>query len=123
SLLLPAAIMSRDDTPSFFKKVWLQLFAVSGVIAAIGLSWWWKIEDVRTPDTTPRVSFGDPVEAGRAKLTPLSLTVQRSDEGGGRFILDGEFLNETGSTLESVFGFPARLPEILVEGERIEAAG
>ena len=115
--------MSHDHTPSLFKRVWLQLLAATGVIAAVGLNWWWKIEDVRTPDAAPLVSFGDAVEAGRAKLTPLSLAVEHSEESGGRFILDAELLNETGSTLESVFGFPPKLPELLVEGERIEAAG
>lgn len=85
---------------------------VVGTLAALSLSWWWKIDELRSPQDVPQAALMQKLDVGRLWLTPVA--VKYHNEGGGRrIVLETLLENRTGSTQTALFGAPARLPKLL----------
>lgn len=93
------------------------MLGAAGTLAAITLSWWWKVEDARTPKHLPLAVLGQKIEAGRVQLTPLAV---HYDEG--KLVLEADVENPTGETQTGPFGTPARLPELVDGNHSLPAA-
>ncbi len=105
--------MSGDLKPSLLRRLWLRAVATAGVAAAVLLSWWWKVEDARIPETAPAAGFGRPVDLGRSMLTPAALEWRADD---GQIVLNAVMENTTGETQIAIFGAPAHLPQLILDG-------
>ncbi len=108
--------MSDDKKRSFLRRLGLRLLATMGIVAAVLLSWWLKIEDARTPEVTPQIVFGQSVDMGRSRLTPLSLQLRRAEGQPDQLVLSAMIENVTGETQDAVFGIPAKPPKLVVDG-------
>jgi len=109
--------MVRELLKSTAQRVWVRLIATLGLAAAVGTTWWMKIEDIRAPHTLPAVVFGEPVKVGRSIFTPQKLVIESGTKPGERkLVLTGLLENATGSSQVAVFGFPEKLP-VLSAGE------
>lgn len=80
------------------------------------LGWWWRVDKMRSPETTPAVGFGAPIDTGRSAVTPLALQLR---QGGSKIVLSAQIENITGVTQGIPFGFPPRLPQLLVDGDAL----
>lgn len=89
------------------------MLATAGVVAAVLLSWWWKVEDARMPENAPAAAFGNPVDLGRTSLTPMALAWDRQ---ASRLILNATIENITGETQVAIFGTPAHPPQLMLDG-------
>src|SRR5690606_4213315 len=99
--------MARYSLRSTARQIPARLLAAIGILAAIVVTWWMKVEDTRIPDTPPQIAFGEPVNVGRSIFTPQKLSIERGEEQGERrLVLTGLLENVTGSTQVAVFGFP-----------------
>lgn len=105
--------MSGDPKSGLLRRLWLRAVATAGVAAAVLLSWWWKVEEARTPETAPAAAFGRAVDLGRTVLTPVSLE-WRADEG--QIVLNAAIENITGETQVAIFGTPPHPPQLILEG-------
>lgn len=105
--------MSADPKPTLLRRLWLRTVATAGVAAAVMLSWWWKVEDARTPENAPPAIFGGAVDLGRTLLTPASLEWRA---GEGQFILNAVIENVTGETQLAIFGTPPHPPQLVLNG-------
>ncbi len=112
----PNQTMSDAKKRSFLRQLGLRLLATMGIVGAVLLSWWLKIEDARTPDETPQIALGQPVDMGRSRLTPISLQLRRIEGKPDQLVLFAAIENVTGETQDAVFGIPARPPELDVDG-------
>lgn len=99
------------DSPeiSTLRRFALRALAAAGVGAAVLLSWWWRVDEVREPDTVPAVAFGQTIPLGRSSITPQTLTFE-----DGQIILTSVVENITGTTQAGPFGVPAKLPELQI---------
>lgn len=102
--------MTPAKQRSLPRRVLPRIVAALGLVAAVLLSWWMRIEDARTADTPPRIALGQPVDLGRVMLTPLSLAVAPEGDGPPQLVLRARLENLTGRTEGAVFGFPPRPP-------------
>ena len=89
------------------------MLATAGVAAAVLLSWWWKVEEARSPDTAPATTFGQAIDMGRTRLTPLSLTLHQAE---GQLVLTAVIENVTGETQIAIFGGPPHPPQLMLDG-------
>lgn len=89
------------------RRLWPRVAAGAGLAAALVLSWWWKVEDARKPDSIPELTLGQPVDLGRVRLTPLA--VQRQ---GGELRLQAVVENVTGESQTAIFGIPPHPPQL-----------
>ncbi|RCW86803.1 hypothetical protein [Paracoccus lutimaris] len=105
--------MTRDTRPSLLRRIWLRTLATAGIAAAVLLSWWWKIEEARSPETAPAAAFGTAVDLGRTALTPMVLEWQPGD---GRLVLTAAIENLTGETQVAIFGGPPHPPQLILNG-------
>lgn len=106
--------MTAPAPSHLLRRLWLRLLATAGATLAVLVGFWSSVEDLRTPDTVPQISFGQPVEMGRTRLTPLTLGWQDGQDGP-QITLRALAENVTGETQFAVFGTPARLPELRLE--------
>jgi hypothetical protein len=105
--------MSVAPKINLLRRLWLRALATAGVVAAVLLSWWWKVEDARTPDNAPEATFGGTIDLGRSALTPLALTLRPGDD---RLVLTAMIENRTGETQLAVFGAPPHPPQLVLDG-------
>ena len=105
--------MTRDIKPSLLRRIWLRALATAGVAAAVLLSWWWKVEEARSPENAPATGFGSTVDLGRTALTPVALEWQ---SGKGRLVLTAVIENMTGETQVAIFGGPPHPPQLILNG-------
>lgn len=110
--------MSEQTKPRLIHQLWLRALATVGVAAAVLLSWWWKVDDLRAPDALPVVGFGQPVDMGRTLLTPQALQLHQT---AGRLVMTALAENLTGQTQNAIFGAPGRPPEVSVAGQALAA--
>lgn len=94
-----------------------------GVIAAVLLSWWWKVEDARSPDQLPRLALDQPVDLGRSLAIPQSLEWRHADGLPDRLVLVMAMENITGETQYDFFGPASALPQLWIDGERQQPPG
>ena len=111
--------MTAGRKTTIFRRLWVRLLATAGLAAAILLSWWWRIDEARSPDQVPVVALGDRIDLGRSVITPLSLRLSDHD---GQLILDAVIENVTGRTQGAVFGMPEHLPQLVLDGTPIDPA-
>lgn len=109
--------MVRRPLRSTFHQIRVQAFAAIGIVAAIAVAWWMKVENARAPHAAPQIAFGEPVKVGRAVFTPRSLVIRNappsSANGSGRkLVLAGQLENATGESQVAMFGFPEELPAL-----------
>lgn len=108
--------MVRNSLRSTVRQIWVRMLAAIGILAAIAVAWWMKVEDARVPDAPPRIAFGEPVNVGRAVFVPYKLTIESatpSATGSQRkLVLTGQLENVTGSSQLAVFGSPEKLPAL-----------
>lgn len=111
--------MARYSLRSTFRQIWLRIFATIGIITAIAVAYWMKVEDARVTDTPPQIAFGDPVNVGRAVFTPQKLTIETdaapaatSMRRDRKLILRGRLENATGESQVAILGSPEKLPGI-----------
>lgn len=103
--------MARYSLRSTARQLRVRVLTTIGILAAIVVTWWMKVEDARNPDAPPQVAFGEPVGVGRAVFTPQKLTIEPGSEQGERkLVLVGQLENVTSSSQRDVFGFPGGLP-------------
>ena len=105
--------MSADPKPTLLRRLWLRVVATAGVAAAVLLSWWWKVEEARTPENAPAAAFGRPVDLGRTVLTPASLE-WRPD--ARQLVLNAVLENVTAETQVAIFGTPPHPPQLILNG-------
>lgn len=110
------ARMVRHPLRSTARQIRARLFAAIGILAAIAVAWWMKVEDARVPDASPQIAFGEPVSLGRAVFTPQKLTVEKAgpsatagSQAGRKLVLTGQIENVTGTSQAAVFGQPEKL--------------
>lgn len=96
------------------RRLWLRLFATVGLVAAVMLSWWWKVDAARAPDLVAGTSFGQPIDLGRTFFTPEALLLRQSEPP--ELVLSATIENVTGETQRSFFGMPANPPQIILDG-------
>jgi hypothetical protein len=108
--------MVRHLLRSTARQIWARLFAAIGIFAAIAVTWWMKVEDARVPNASPQITFGEPVNLGRAVFTPQKLAVEKAaasatagSQDGRRLVLTGQIENVTGTSQAAVFGQPEKL--------------
>lgn len=108
--------MSETVPPSLTRRIWMRIFAATGVIAAVVASYWIKVDDARQPEEPPATAFGQPVDTGRALLTPRALFVLPADPGdpgvepGTKLLaLTARIENITGQTQSVIFASPPRV--------------
>lgn len=106
--------MADDPAPRLLRRLWLRIFATAGVVAAIGLSWWWKVDEARTPDQLATTGLGLPIDLGRTLFTPEKL-VLRSIEGESELVMTAMIENVTGETQVAMFGMPAHPPQAVLD--------
>lgn len=114
----------NDTAPqSIIRRFMLRSLATAGVTAAVGISWWKRVEAAREPDGPPQTTLGMPLDLGRVILTPMSLGIENG-AGGNRLVLRGRAENVTGESQSAIFGFPPRIevadlplvqPEIILD--------
>lgn len=111
--------MVRHSLGSTVRQIWVRIFAVIGIAAAIVVAWWMKVEDARVPDAPPQIAFGEPVNVGRAVFTPQKLTIENAapsamagSQDGRKLVLTGQLENVTGASQVGVFGEPDALPSL-----------
>jgi hypothetical protein len=111
--------MVRHSLGSTVRQIWVRIFAVIGIAAAIVVAWWMKVEDARVPDAPPQIAFGEPVNVGRAVFTPQKLTIENAApsamagaQEGRKLVLTGQLENVTGASQVGVFGEPGALPSL-----------
>jgi len=97
-------------------RIRIRIIAAIGLVAAIVLTWWMKVEDARIPDAPPPIAFGEPVSVGRSVFIPENLALANDEKGERKLVLTGLIENVTGSTQVAVFGFPEMLP-VLSSGD------
>ncbi|HWL57652.1 MAG TPA: hypothetical protein VNQ78_13405 [Paracoccus sp. (in: a-proteobacteria)] len=97
-------------------RIRIRIIAAIGLVAAIVLTWWMKVEDARIPDAPPPIAFGQPVSVGRSVFIPEKLALANDENGERKLVLTGLIENVTGSTQVAVFGFPEMLP-VLSSGD------
>jgi hypothetical protein len=104
---------------STIRQIWLRTFAAIGITAAIVVAWWMKVEDARMPDTPPQVTFGKPVNVGRAVFTPQKLTVEKGppsttarSQAGRALVLTGRLENVTSTSQAAILGPAEKLPAL-----------
>ncbi|AUH64812.1 hypothetical protein [Paracoccus zhejiangensis] len=105
--------MSEAPTPTLLRRLWLRALATAGVTAAVLLSWWWKVEDARTPEDAPAAAFGAALDLGRTAFTPVALDWHPAE---GKLVLSALIENRTGETQVAVFGGPPHPPELVLDG-------
>ena len=105
--------MSEAPKPTLLRRLWLRLLATAGVAAAVLLSWWWKVEDARTPETAPAAVFGAALDLGRTRLTPLALEFRSRDR---QLVLNALIENQTGQSQIAIFGGPPHPPQLILDG-------
>jgi hypothetical protein len=104
--------MKVDSSLSLFRRILLRSVATLGIVAAVSMSWWMRVENAREKDDLPVVALGTAIDLGRTTLTPLSLALDGNDDGQRRLVLRARVENRTGETQAGVFGFPPRPPQI-----------
>ena len=110
--------MARQSLRASVRQIRIRIVTAIGLLAAIGWTWWGKVEDARAPDAPPAIAFGEEIRVGRALFTPQTLTIEQGREQGERkLVLTGLLENETASTQVSVFGSPEKLPELSSGGK------
>ncbi len=108
--------MTRYSLKSAARQIGIRLLAAIGIVVAVIVTWWMKVEDARIPDTSPQVAFGEPVSVGRSVFTPQKLAIEVGREPDERMlVLTGLLENVTGTTQKAMFGFPEKLP-VLTSG-------
>ncbi|MBK4217422.1 hypothetical protein JJJ17_15950 [Paracoccus caeni] len=107
--------MSASTRRSLLNRVLPRTLAAAGLAAAIGVSWWMRVEAARAPDDPPQVAMGEAVDLGRVSLTPLALTLL-PDGDQAALTLHATAENITGETQSGLFGFPPHPPQIEVSG-------
>lgn len=108
--------MTNNTKPRLFHRLWLRLFATAGATAAVLLSWWWKVDDMRAPDQLPTTSFGQPVDMGMFLFTPLSLQLRHATtDQPGTLVMTATVENITGET--QILATPRGMPKVTLNGE------
>ncbi|MBS7543998.1 hypothetical protein [Ancylobacter oerskovii] len=95
------------------------MFTAIGIVAAIVVAWWMKVEDARVPDAPSRIAFGEPVKVGRAVFTPQKLAVENTPPSataisrkGRTLVLTGQLENMSGTSQVAIFGSPEKPPKL-----------
>ncbi|AGT09157.1 hypothetical protein JCM7686_2076 [Paracoccus aminophilus JCM 7686] len=112
--------MEKKQNPPVLRTILLRLMATAGVSAAVLLSWWWKIEDARAPKVLPTAALNQPVDLGRSLFTPQRVTLERG--ATDQIMLTAVIENVTGASQSSVFGLPAKPPELILDGKGVPPA-
>lgn len=113
--------MSGPSEPRLLRRIWLRLLATLGVSAAVMLSWWWRVEDARTPEQVSVIALGQAIELGRSLATPLRLEIRRDAGQPETLALSMVLENVTGETQKAYFGSPPTPPELIMQGHEIAA--
>lgn len=108
--------MVQNALKSTARKIWVRMLTAVGIVAAIAVAWWMKVEDARVPVAPPQIAFGEPVNVGRAVFIPYKLVIEEPSatgpQAGRRIVLTGQLENVTGSSQLAVFGSPEKLPAL-----------
>lgn len=104
--------MKIDSSRSLARRIVLRIAATLGIVAALTVSWWMRVENAREKHELPVVAFGDHIDLGRTMLTPLSLLFSEGSDGQRQLILKARAENHTGETQGAIFGFPPKPPQI-----------
>lgn len=107
--------MKTDGSSSFSRRFFMRAVATFGLAAAVLVSWWMRVEDARHKDNLPNAVIGQPIDLGPNLLTPLSIDLEQKDDGKNRLVLRARVENRTGQTVNSVFGFPPKLPHLQMD--------
>ncbi|MGA0614811.1 hypothetical protein [Paracoccus sp. KR1-242] len=113
--------MSPDAEPRLLRRLWLRLLATLGIAAAVLLSWWWKIDEARSPEDAPETAFGQQIDLGRSLFTPEALVLRRQPDGPDQLVMTALIENITGATQAAVFGSPPRPPGLSIDGAPLDA--
>ncbi|WP_312525250.1 hypothetical protein [Paracoccus sp. (in: a-proteobacteria)] len=106
--------MSDDHKTPFLRQIWLRLLATAGVAAAILLSWWWKVDEARTPEVITVASLGQAIDLGRTIITPQAFHLRGSDPA--TLVMSARIENVTGESQTTLFGSPAHPPKVMIDG-------
>lgn len=108
--------MASEPKPRVPRQIFPRILATAGVAAAVLLTWWWKVDDARTPQAQPVAAIGQPIDLGRSVLTPQALELRR---GQGQIVLTALIENVTAETQTAIFGLPAKPPELVLDGKAL----
>ncbi len=113
--------MSSKSSTGIFRQLRLRLIATAGATAALLLTWWWKVDDLRNPPELPAITFGQSVDMGRTRLTPLKLEWREVEGSPAQMVMTAMAENITGETQSAIFGIPPYPPQAVLAGVELPA--